>query len=153
MGWTCFVRGPYDTRGRTAKQGPKRLALPRGNATGAVPPHKTGPPHRAVGTSDSDCPGAEQVGWGGPDGVRVGTGGSECPGAELVGRGGPGGGWVGTAGFEWPVVGRVGWADLTEAESWRLGFRVSGAGYAVGVEGGSSAAGARANWLGNGGAG
>ncbi|GAA2970681.1 hypothetical protein GCM10010483_13420 [Actinokineospora diospyrosa] len=37
MGWTCFARGPYDTRGRTAKQGPKRLALPRGNATGVVP--------------------------------------------------------------------------------------------------------------------
>ncbi|GAA2970483.1 hypothetical protein GCM10010483_13170 [Actinokineospora diospyrosa] len=29
MGWTCFVRGPYDTRGRTAKQGPKSMALLR----------------------------------------------------------------------------------------------------------------------------
>ncbi|GAA2987960.1 hypothetical protein GCM10010483_35450 [Actinokineospora diospyrosa] len=40
MGRTCFARGPYDTRGRSAQQGPKRLALPRGNATGVVPPRK-----------------------------------------------------------------------------------------------------------------
>ncbi|GAA2980258.1 hypothetical protein GCM10010483_25540 [Actinokineospora diospyrosa] len=29
MRWTCFARGPYDTRGRTAKQGPKSMALLR----------------------------------------------------------------------------------------------------------------------------
>ncbi|GAA2981570.1 hypothetical protein GCM10010483_27100 [Actinokineospora diospyrosa] len=29
MGWTCFARCPYDTRGRTAQQGPKSMALPR----------------------------------------------------------------------------------------------------------------------------
>ncbi|MBM7773439.1 hypothetical protein JOD54_003643 [Actinokineospora baliensis] len=27
MWWTCFAWGPYDSRGRTAKQGPKSVAL------------------------------------------------------------------------------------------------------------------------------
>ncbi|MCP2268739.1 hypothetical protein LV75_001226 [Actinokineospora diospyrosa] len=111
MRWTCFARGPYDTRGRTAKQGPKRLALPRGDATGAVPPHKTGPPHRALGTSESDCPGAGKVGWGGPDGSWDGTDRSDCPGAGLAGL--TRAGWDDTGRSECPGLSRWVEADLT----------------------------------------
>ncbi|MCP2272150.1 hypothetical protein LV75_004669 [Actinokineospora diospyrosa] len=66
MGRTSFARGPYDTRGRSAQQGPKRLALPRGNATGVVPPRKGSPPHRAVGTG-----GSEECGVGNAVGGRA----------------------------------------------------------------------------------
>ncbi|RLK61141.1 hypothetical protein CLV68_1656 [Actinokineospora cianjurensis] len=47
MGRTCFARGPGTARGRTAKQGPKSMALSANDATSGAPPHKTSPPHRA----------------------------------------------------------------------------------------------------------
>ncbi|MBM7773925.1 hypothetical protein JOD54_004129 [Actinokineospora baliensis] len=48
MGRTCFARGPCAARGRTAKLGPKSMALQR--TTLRTPhPTQTGPPHRAVG--------------------------------------------------------------------------------------------------------
>ncbi|GLW82084.1 hypothetical protein Aglo01_65650 [Actinokineospora globicatena] len=52
MGRTCFVRGPYDTRGRTAKQGPKSMALSAERRYGYRPPtqNKSAPSSRP-GTS------------------------------------------------------------------------------------------------------
>ncbi|GAA2968805.1 hypothetical protein GCM10010483_10650 [Actinokineospora diospyrosa] len=87
MGRTSFARGPYDTRGRSAKQGPKSMALPRGNATGVVPPRKGSPPHRAVGTGGSEERGVERVGWGGPDGGWVGSFGFRVAGGWHCGVG------------------------------------------------------------------
>ncbi|MBM7775013.1 hypothetical protein JOD54_005217 [Actinokineospora baliensis] len=75
MGRTCFARGPCASRGRTAKLGPKSMALSAQNATTAATPRKTSPPHRAVGWAASECPVVAlgglarwvgfQVGWGG----------------------------------------------------------------------------------------
>ncbi|GLW93254.1 hypothetical protein Aglo03_40700 [Actinokineospora globicatena] len=53
MGRTCFAWGPYDTRGRTAKQGPKSMALSAERRYGYRSPtqNKSAPSSRP-GTSD-----------------------------------------------------------------------------------------------------
>ncbi|MBM7775582.1 hypothetical protein JOD54_005786 [Actinokineospora baliensis] len=136
MWWTCFAWGPYDSRGRTAKQGPKSMALQRGDATTAAPPHKTGPPHRADGTSDSECPvagNAVGVGvlgwhrrfwerwlswrgltrWAGWAGWLGGLGWHQrLPSVQWSGWQG----WLGWVGFGW--AGSAGWGGTS-------GFRVS----------------------------
>ncbi|MBM7775286.1 hypothetical protein JOD54_005490 [Actinokineospora baliensis] len=56
MGRTCFARGPCTSRGRTAKLGPKSMALSAQNATTAATPRKTSPPHRAAAPSPSSWP-------------------------------------------------------------------------------------------------
>ncbi|MCP2273851.1 hypothetical protein LV75_006382, partial [Actinokineospora diospyrosa] len=86
---TTGDQGPLQHPWQVRTAGAQKQALPRGNATGVVPPRKTSPPHRAFGTSESDCPGVglaglARVGWDG-------TGRSECPGAEQAGWGGPDG--------------------------------------------------------------
>ncbi|GAA3005402.1 hypothetical protein GCM10010483_57910 [Actinokineospora diospyrosa] len=92
MGWTCFVWGPYNTRGRSAKQGPKRLALPRETLRVLSPHTKQVHPieHWAPATPTSagwagradegglawhrifQVSRAGTVGWGGPEGGRDG---------------------------------------------------------------------------------
>ncbi|GAA2996162.1 hypothetical protein GCM10010483_46120 [Actinokineospora diospyrosa] len=61
-GVDLFCAGPLRHPWQDRKAGAQKQALPLNDATGAVPPHKTDPPHRAPGTSDSDCPRAEKVG-------------------------------------------------------------------------------------------
>ncbi|MBM7776038.1 hypothetical protein JOD54_006242 [Actinokineospora baliensis] len=56
MGRTCFARGPCTSRGRTAKLGPKSMALSAHNATTAATLRKTSPPHRAAAPSPPSQP-------------------------------------------------------------------------------------------------
>ncbi|GAA2975063.1 hypothetical protein GCM10010483_18940 [Actinokineospora diospyrosa] len=117
-----FCVGPLRHPWQDRKAGAEKHGPVRYRRYGCRPPtqNKSAPSSRP-GTSDSDCPRAEQVGWGGPDGAQVGTAGSECPGAEQVGWGGPDGGRAGTgdseergAGLAGPT--RAGWDGTGSSE-------------------------------------
>ncbi|MBM7772398.1 hypothetical protein JOD54_002602 [Actinokineospora baliensis] len=103
MGRTWFARGPCATRGRTAKLGPKSMALSAHNATGTATPHKPSPPHRAFGA----CGFWERwSGWRGRlGGLRLG-GLARWAGFAPAASGS--GGQVGWAGSGLGWVGRLG---------------------------------------------
>ncbi|MBM7776163.1 hypothetical protein JOD54_006367 [Actinokineospora baliensis] len=131
MRWTCFAQGPYATRGRTAKLGPKSMALQRTTLRLASPHAKQVHPIEQLAPATSECPvvvfgvGVGRLGW------------HRCFGerwlASWVGSGGRVGG-VGSVGLGWhrcfrgrwlaSWVGSVGWVGTAASGSggWLAGL-------------------------------
>ncbi|GAA2977528.1 hypothetical protein GCM10010483_22050 [Actinokineospora diospyrosa] len=124
MRWTCFARGPYDTRGRTAKQGPKSMALLRTTLRVPSPHAKQVHPIEQLAPAS---PTVQALGWQGSR-ERAGMA-PAVPSVQALGR------WVGadlTGGGLAPlgpsVQGLSGWvgADLLGVGVAPLGLGVQG---------------------------
>ncbi|MCP2274129.1 hypothetical protein LV75_006663 [Actinokineospora diospyrosa] len=81
MRWTCFARGPYDTRGRTAKQGPK--SRPCRAKTLRLPSPHTKQVHPIEHLAPAS-PTVQALGWQGSRG-RAGLA-SAVPSVQALGR-------------------------------------------------------------------
>ncbi|MCP2271183.1 hypothetical protein LV75_003695 [Actinokineospora diospyrosa] len=126
MGRSCFARGPYDTRGRTAKQGPKSMALPRTTLRLPSPPTHT-KQVRPIEQLAPASPTVQVLGWQGRR-ERAGMA-PAVPTVQALGRwagAGLTGGGLAPAGPTVQALGRWAGAGLTEGKLAPLGPSVQG---------------------------